>query len=114
MQVGPGSGCRGDNCGRPSHGEADKVFSHPIKDWPISQEVWSRKLKHAKLEEVEIALLYPTQDTIEKEGVERYKDGYEDVPEVLSYKGKLLIADGHHRIVSDMLKGKTKIKVLLA
>lgn len=65
-------------------------------------------------ETVPVSLLESGQTIIK---VDKAKDfvgsGYSDPPVVVQYGGRYIVRDGNHRIVSDLLKGKDKVKVRL-
>jgi uncharacterized protein (DUF1015 family) len=96
----------------------NKVYKNPIVDilsMHVSNEIeneiegdeytsWTKKM-------IPIKDIYPTQKFLNFDNLLKVKDTSQDTDAILLKRGsKYYVADGHHRIAINILKGKSAIK----
>jgi hypothetical protein len=89
------------------------VFFHDVGEVDLNVKINADKSFEnggADVENVNVKDLIPTQRNVT---IPNIKDvaGVKDFPDVIKYKGKYYIIDGHHRTARDILDGEASIKV---
>lgn len=119
---GPGSGCQGENCGRPK--TVSEVFplelSKTLMDDDLRERSFDAQSKSSGMRQtIDINKLVATQDKLYPEVLEQYyrtgaiKDAQGELPVLIKDGEKYYIEDGHHRMVAQKLIGLKKVRALV-
>lgn len=98
-----------------------RIFKHPYEkitdDW-LKRYSRKRAIKkeslNAPIIEVNVTDIYPTQEILNfRKIIEFLLMNIEAEPIAVRKDGKVILWDGHHRAIAEILRGKTKIKMRL-